>query len=313
MYAILLITLPIFSIIALGYAMVRFGLFAKPEMRVMGRFVINLALPALVFKALSERPIAEIANSHYLLAYALGSLTVMGLMAGTARFLRKKPLEVSAILGIGVSMSNSGFIGYPIVSQFLGPPAAVALALCMVVENVIVLPLTLVMAESGVRNGGRLRSVLPGIFLGLLKNPLILAILAGFACALLEARPPRPIARAIEMIAMASSPLALVVIGGTLVGLELKGMIGDIAQVVVGKLLLHPLAVCLAFLLLPSVDPQLRNAGIAFAAMPMLSIYPIVALKYGLESFCAAVLLAATVSAFFTISAVLWLLGGFPG
>ena len=313
MYAILLITLPIFSIIALGYGMVRFGLFAKPEMRVLGRFVINLALPALVFKALSERPIAEIANARYLMAYALGSLTVMGLMAGTAFFVRKKPLHVSAVLGMGVAMSNSGFIGYPIVSQFLGPPAAVALALCMVVENVIVLPTALTLAESGLRAGGKLRTVLPGIFLSLLKNPLILGILAGFACALLDLRPPRPIARAIEMIATASAPLALVVIGGTLVGLELKGMLRGVSVVVASKLMLHPLAVALAFLLLPPVDPQLRTAAIAYASMPMLSIYPIVALKYGQESFCAAALLAATVSAFFTVSAVLWLLGGMPG
>ena len=46
--------------------------------------------------------------------------------------------------------------------------------------------------------------------------------------------------------------------------------------------------------------------------MPMLSFYPIVALKYGRESFCATALLAATVSAFFTVSTVLCLLGGMP-
>ena len=32
------------------------------------------------------------------------------------------------------------------------------------------------------RAGGKLRTMLPGIFLSLLKNPLILGILAGFAC-----------------------------------------------------------------------------------------------------------------------------------
>ena len=38
----------------------------------------------------------------------------------------------------------------------------------------------------------------------------------------------------------------------------------------------------------------------------MLSIYPVVAQKYGLEGFTAAALLVATVSSFFTISSLLW-------
>lgn len=312
MAGIFAITFPIFAIMALGFTTVRCGVFNKAEMRVLGRFVINLALPALIFKALSERPLAEIANGSYLLAYALGSLAVLALVAGTARFLQKKPLQVSAIHGMGVAMSNSGFIGYPIVLQLLGAPAAVALALCMVVENVLILPLCLALAESGAQAGGNLRTVVLGTLRGLFRNPLILTILAGFAFALLEVRLPLPVARGIEMIAMASAPLALFVIGGSLVGLELKGMGRDVAQVVVGKLVLHPLAVFAALLLVPPIDPQLRMAAIAFASMPMLSIYPIVAMKYGQEVFCATAVLAATVTAFFSISGVLWIIGGAP-
>jgi malonate transporter and related proteins len=313
MPGIFAITVPIFAIIAVGFAVVRFGFFAKSDMRVLGRFVINLALPALLFKALSERSFAEIVNGGYLLAYALGSLAVLGAAIAVARFVQDKSLQVSAIHGMGVSLSNSGFIGYPIVLQLLGPAAAVALALTMMVENLVVLPLALALAAGGSQGGGSLPRVLVTTFGRLLKNPLILAILAGFAFALLGAHPPQPIARAIDMLAMASGAVALLVIGGTLVGLELKGMGRDVAQIVVGKLVLHPLAVFAMLLLLPPIDPQLRLAAITFASMPMLSIYPILAQKYGQEGLCAAALLAATVTAFFSISAVLWMMGGAAG
>ena len=50
----------------------RLGLFAKADMRVFGKFVINLALPALLFNALSQRSVAEILNGQYLAALRTG-------------------------------------------------------------------------------------------------------------------------------------------------------------------------------------------------------------------------------------------------
>ena len=54
MLDILSITAPIYIIIFLGFVLTRIGLFAKPEMRVFGKFVLNLALPALLFKTLAH-------------------------------------------------------------------------------------------------------------------------------------------------------------------------------------------------------------------------------------------------------------------
>jgi malonate transporter and related proteins len=131
MISILSITAPIYALIALGYLSVRRGWFTKPEMRVLGRFVIQLALPTLVFQALAQRRIGEIFNAGYLAAYALGSLV---LMAGASLYARRRLRRgsgFSALFGMGTSFSNSGFVGYPIVAQLLGPSAAIGLALCM--------------------------------------------------------------------------------------------------------------------------------------------------------------------------------------
>jgi len=63
-------------VIGLGFIAVRLGVFAKVEMRILGKYVVNFALPALVFTALSQRPVNEILNGRYLLGYAAGSLSV---------------------------------------------------------------------------------------------------------------------------------------------------------------------------------------------------------------------------------------------
>ena len=76
--AILGITGPIYLAMALGYASTRRGLFEKSDMRSYGKFVIELALPALLFNALSQRSVGEILNIPYLAAYALGSLFKIG-------------------------------------------------------------------------------------------------------------------------------------------------------------------------------------------------------------------------------------------
>lgn len=309
MLQVLTITGPVFIVIAAGYVAVRHGLFAKADCRVLGRFAINVALPAMLFRALTERPFAEILDANYLAAYALGSLAAFAAGLAFARLALRRDLTRSAVHGMGMSLPNSGFVGYPIVLQLLGPPAAIAVTMCFLVETLMILPLALALAESGAGQGARLRDVVLGVFARVARNPLILAIGAGLACALAGLRPPPPLARAIDLLALASAGVALFVIGGTLVGLRVSGMRGDVARIAAGKLLLHPLAVFAALALLPPADPALRIAAISFAAMPMFSIYPIVAQKYGAEALAAAAVMGATVASFFTISATIWLLG----
>jgi malonate transporter len=305
MLKILAITGPLFIIIAAGFAAVRAALFSKSEIRVLGKLVINLALPALLFKALSQRSFSEIINVNYLLAYALGSLSAMGIGVCVAYFGQKNNLQTSAVYGLGMSCSNSGFIGYPIVQQLVGPPATVALALSMIVENLIMLPLAVVLAESGKSKGAAASSILTRSFSRLLRSPVILSIATGFIFAILDLRLVEPVTRAIDMLAMTSAPIALFVIGGTLVGLEYKGMISDVLQIVVGKLLIHPLAVFTAVMLLPSIPPELKMAAVVFACVPMMSIYPILGQRFQLEGLCAAALMVATVASFFSIT--LWI------
>ena len=147
MLDILAITGPIFLCIALGYLTTRGGLFDRGDMRVFGKFVINLALPAMLFNALDKHPIGEILNTSYLLAYLAGSLLTLGLGYTAYRRLAHTPALQSTCYAMGLSCSNSGFVGFPILVLTLAPVAGVALALNMVVENVVMIPLLLAMAE----------------------------------------------------------------------------------------------------------------------------------------------------------------------
>jgi len=305
MLSILAVTAPIYIIMLGGFLAVRSGIFVAADMRVMGKLVIWFCLPALLFRTLAQQPLGEVVDGTYLGAYAGGSLVALGALAWYGAYVLRRPLPVAALFGLGASSSNTGFIGYPIAMQLLGPVAGAALALSMLVENLITIPLSLVLADS---TRGSVRKVLADSARNLVKNPLVMSILAGFAFALLRWELPDPVARTLQIVATGATPLALFVVGGSLVGLTLSGQRADIGAVVIGKLVLHPLAVFGALALLPPLPADLRSCAVLFAAMPMLSVYPVLAQRYGQEKLCAAVLLAATASSFVTITLLLWFL-----
>lgn len=312
MLDILAITCPIYITIAIGFLTTRHGLFAPADMRVLGKFVIKLALPALLFNALAQRNIGEILNLGYVLAYLSGSLFLVGLGMFWCRRVAGLSPSASAVYVMGMTCSNSGFVGYPILVLTLPPVAGVALALNMMVENVFVIPLMLALAERGRGGAGQWYRVVGQSLARLASNPLIGGLVAGFAVSLMGWKLPEPVARTINLFAVSSGALSLFVIGGALVGLSMRGMGRQITPIAVGKLMLHPLAVLLAvgalpFLGLPAMDPPLRQAAVLMAAMPMMGIYPILAQNYGQEGLSAAALLVTTVASFFTLSLLLWL------
>ena len=313
-FDILGITGPIYLAIALGYLATRQGWFSKADMPVFGRFTIQIALPALLFNALSQRSAAEVFNLQYLGAYALGSLLVIGLGLWWARRVQGRSPSYSSMMAMGMSCPNSGFVGYPIMLLTLGAPVAgVALALNMVVENLLLIPVLLAVADSEGGQAGHWRQVLRQSLLGLLRNPMIWGIVGGFVWSLTGWALPAPLGRTINLFAAASGALSLFVIGGSLVGLQAQGQGRTVWPIALGKLVLHPLVMAAMLLWVFELnDPALRSAVLLTAALPMLGIYTILSQRHGHGAISAAALLVTTVLSFFTLSALLWLLRHMP-
>ena len=309
MLTILGITGPIFILIGLGFAAVRRGILAKAELRALGAFVINFAMPALLFRAMREQAAGQLLDPRLFAIYTVGSLAMAGLAIGYALLIRRQSLQTGSILAMGVSISNSAYIGFPIAQQVLGSQASAMLAIYVSVESMIMLPLLMTLAELGGQRHAAWWQVVAGILGRLARNPMLLGILAGVLFAGLDLPVPLPISRAIDMLASASGPVALFYIGGILAGLSLRSLSADVGSVLLGKLIVHPLLLLGVFLLLPAVDPALQKAAVLNAAMPMMSIYPILGQKYGREEMCTATLVATTAISFFTISSLLWLMG----
>ncbi len=313
MLNILTITGPIYLSIGLGFMATRSGMFSKVDGQVLGRFVLNFALPAMLFNALSQRNFAEVLNPNYLLAYGVGSLTALGVGFGVWRVWRKKPLTEAGMVAMGVSCSNSGYVGYPILLQFLGPAAGVGLALTVLIENLITIPLALSIADSGEATHASWRHMIWTSVKRMAKLPMMQAIVVGFLFSMLGWHLPEVLSKTVNLFAASTAAIALFVNGGSLVGMRVWGSIREVGWIALGKLVLHPLAVGVMLMVVGPIEPSLKISAVLLAGRPMLGIYPLLAQRHGQEGFCAAALLVTTVASFFTISFILWAMSELPG
>ena len=178
---------------------------------------------------------------------------------------------------MGMSASNTVFVGFPIVSELIGPAAAIAMTLGVLVENLLVLPIVLLAAgrDSDLPGSARCCSRCT-----LARNPIIWAIVAGVGCSALELRLPYLLDRSLQIVGSAAPGVALLMIGGVLVGQRLQDVKLDLFAVVGGKLLLHPLCVLTMLLLLPSLPAELRKAAILYAGMPMPALFSALAQRW---------------------------------
>ncbi|WP_417533405.1 AEC family transporter [Marinobacterium stanieri] len=309
MLSVLSITAPIFILIGLGYLAVKSGILPAAAAPGMGRFVLYFSLPALIFGTLSRMEFSEVIEPSYLLVYATASLLALLIGVTLHHKLVGNTLPLSGVKGMGMAVSNSAFIGYPVLLQVFGEPPAQAFAMSLMVENLLIIPLALIIIESGGRDDATSRRQhFTAVFARVLKNPLVLAIGAGMLVSLLQLPIPQVIDKTLSMLAQASAAVALFSIGGVLVGTSIRGNVSAIPAVVAGKLLLHPLLVFLLLMLVPGMDPDLRLSMLLLASMPMFSVFPIIAGNYGFGQTSASILIITTLMSFFTLTLMIGLL-----
>lgn len=299
------ITFPIFALIGLGYVIVWREWFSASDIRVLGNYVVSVALPALIFTAVADRKIGEVLNTGYMLAYGLGGACTALLAYGWFRFFTGP--NRCAIGAMGSTCPNSVFLGYPILLLTFPAIAEPVLAMNLLVENVVILPLCLLLLESA--RGGSGGRGLVQMIKNFVQRPYFLALPVGFVVSILGIPMPDTLMQLTGMLGASAAALALIVIGGTLVGLNLIGERLLAAQIVIGKLLVQPAMTLLMALIVVALGVPLSDdmqaAVVLSAAMPMFGLYTVFAQQSGHEGLAAIAQLGATAASFVTLNLAL--------
>jgi predicted permease len=301
------VTTPIFLIVAAGYIAVRIGLISSQGIRALVTYLVYFGLPALLFKAISQRDLSQIIHIDFLIAYGAGSLLAFFILFLISRHILSQDLTESALFGMGGSFSNSLLVGFPMLSITHGELAAIILALVLLIENFLMLPLTLAVADFGHHRQAGFFSALVKVIPTVVKNPFILAIVIGVVFSMFRIDTPLVASQVIDFFAHSVTAIGLFAIGGILVGFDYNGQKMKVSLIVVTKLIIHPLMVWMVFVLIPESDPTIMVIGVILASMPMFSMFTVIGERYGMGQICAASLIPATVLSFFSISFVIWM------
>ncbi len=217
-------TLPIFLTMLCGYGLRRVGLISESLASGINRFVFQLALPVLLFQDLFLQDFAAAWNGKFVLFCFLATLSsILLISVVSGLFIKDLPLrgefiQVSyrssaAILGIAFIQNI-----YGTGNSGMGPLMILGSVPLYNIFAVIILSLT---ADGGAAGEDRANGRLPDgrllkkTLLGIIKNPIILGVAAGFIWSLLKIPRPAVFVSVVHNIAVLATPLGLLSMGAS--------------------------------------------------------------------------------------------------
>ncbi|KIC10608.1 malate transporter [Leisingera sp. ANG-M1] len=296
-------TLPFFAIIALGYGAGRSRFFTEEATAYLTKFVFYFPLSAMIFRFAANLSFAEVFDPALILGYLAGTLAVYLLVSAVA-MIRRLDMQTAAVEAQCAAIGNVGFLGLPMMATLFGPASVAPMMLVLSVDLVVFSSLIVILINAG-RGQGPGLGTLKLVGLGLLKNPMILAICAGLAWSASELRLPVPVNDFLTLLGAAATPGALFAIGASLASksaerLQVAGWLSF------AKLVLHPACVALGVLWLMPVAPYSAAIAIAAAALPVAGNVYMLAQHYGVApQRVSAAILISTLLSIATVPAVI--------
>lgn len=303
MFEIFLKTLPFFAIIGVGYWAGRVKFFTPEATGYLTKFVFYFALSAMLFRFSANLSIAQILDWTYVGAYFWATALVYLIVTAVA-LIRRRSVEEAAIEAQCGVIGNVGFLGVPMLVLLLGENAIGPVMLTLAVDLIFFGSLVVILI-TGSRDGRMSLGILKTVGTGLIKNPMIVSIVLGFAWSASAAPIPVPLNEFLSILGGAATPGALFAIGASLASKSAERM--EVASwLSFSKLVLHPAAVAVSALWLFSVDPYAASVMIAAAALPVAGNVYMIAQHYGVApTRVSASILISTAVSILTVSLVI--------
>lgn len=207
------IVMPIFFLIMIGFCLQKKGLLTDDFRQKATTLVFYYALPASLFKDVAGSNILDAFHAEFVI-YALASVILVFLFAWA--FL-SRVLKENAQIGAAVHGSfrgNFAYIGLAVCHNLV--PGKTLTATIMVITFVIPIYNVLATIVLSYYDPSGNKPSIKDMLRSLVKNPLILAILAGIPFSLLRITIPQMFDKTLGYLGQLATPLALLMIGATL-------------------------------------------------------------------------------------------------
>lgn len=266
----------------------------------MERLIYFVLFPAMLVGTLATADVSQVPVGRLALVL-LGAMALFGLLLWRLRgWLELTPAAFTSVFQGAVRFNTYvGVAGAVALHGSLGATtAAVAVALMVPVVNVMCVASFVAAGTLGGASVGKSA-------MALIKNPLILACLAGIALNLTGIGLPGWSQDTVELLGRAALPLGLVAVGVALRPAALLRVDRGVLATNSVKLLLMP-ALVLALTWVLQLDPVSRDVALLFAALPTATSAYILARQLGGDAeLMAAIITGQTLLAMLTLP--LWL------
>jgi predicted permease len=303
------VVLPVFLVIAAGWAAARSGLFAPSGVDGLMVFAQNFAVPCLLFRGIAELDLGAVFDPRLLTSFYAGAVLCFALgILGARAIFRRRPGEAVAI-GFGALFSNSLLLGIPIMERAYGA-AALAPNFAIIAIHAPFCYLLGITAMEFTRADGRgLADTLRAVARSMFRNALMIGLGLGFLVNVSGLDLPEPPRIAVDMMADAALPAALFGLGGVLTRYALRAQLGEAGMIAGLSLVLHPgIAYALAHHVFALPPDFVRSAVVTAAMAPGVNVYVFANLYARGQAQAASVVLLGTAASVLTVSAWLSLL-----
>jgi predicted permease len=210
-------TVPLFSLILIGYLSRRFRVLEEGDERVFSNYLYWIGLPALLLIDIAEiefttETVRYVGVSMIPLVFMFTVVLLVGKITGLDG-------DILRLLLITSSFGNLGFFGVAFVDFAFNTIEAETLAALIVSSvNTVGFIVAFVLLES---LGGSEKGIITKTIGNLSKNPLIISIIIGLGFNILFDMLPGVLSSFLHMIASSVSPVAIYMLGVSIYGKEM--------------------------------------------------------------------------------------------
>ena len=307
MHDIALTVVPVFALIAMGYVAARLQFFSAEAEKGLNRFVLYFAIPALLFRTMIAVDVAHPPWRLWAAYFAAGAIIWWLAVLISKRLPSIAPAGGSSA-AISSSFGNLLLMGIPLAVNFLGPAAALPAGLILSIHSPIQWAAATLRAEmAGQQRDANMATILTDLANDLIRNPIVVAIVAGSVWRL-TGLGLTPIAdRTIQLLGQAGIPASLFALGLSLSAFGFKGNVRGVTVILALKMVCFPLIAALLAYQVFQLSPVEAGVVVLFAALPPGVNAYLFATKYDAAvAPVSGAIAIGTGLALFTTAVVLW-------
>lgn len=268
MSSTLQILLPVFGLVFAGYACRRRGVLGPTCASELNRFVVWLALPALLFDSMANATWEQLYQPAFVGAFGLACAAVFAVVL-VIRLLQGGHLADASVGAIAASYPNTGYIGFPLCLLVFGPASLAPTTIATLLVVCVLFSIAIVLIEVGLQSERRPHKLALKVLRSLLRNPLIVSPIAGALVALSGFSVPASAETFLKLLSAAASPCALVSLGLFLAHDRPKSAVSRDTLWLTGvKLVVQPLLTWWLAARVFSLSPSLVGMAVLLSALP---------------------------------------------